>query len=128
MSIECVNRVWEHSHRKGAALLLLLAIADEAGPSGLAATSLQAMAGKTRLSRRHVSRLVSGLRSGRGLPHPGRELLVLPGPDHDRFYIVLTGADNETLARALQEAASRGAMVSGPIAHTSDMARPSDLS
>ena len=52
MSIQCIDRVWEHSGQKGAGLLLLLAIAGYAGDNGFAFPGLATLAAKTRLSRR----------------------------------------------------------------------------
>lgn len=59
MSIKIMNWVWEHSTAKGSELLLLLAIADTADDRGRNAfPSISTLAGKTRMSRRTVQRLV----------------------------------------------------------------------
>lgn len=59
MSIKVMNWVWEHSTAKGSELLLLLAIADTADDGGRNAfPSISTLAGKTRMSRRTVQRLV----------------------------------------------------------------------
>jgi hypothetical protein len=59
MSIKVMNWVWEHSTAKGSELLLLLAIADTADDRGRNAfPSISTLAGKTRMSRRTVQRLV----------------------------------------------------------------------
>lgn len=59
MSIKVMNWVWEHSTAKGSELLLLLAIADTADDRGRNAfPSIATLAGKTRMSRRTVQRLV----------------------------------------------------------------------
>jgi hypothetical protein len=59
VSIKVMNWVWEHSTAKGSELLLLLAIADTADDRGRNAfPSISTLAGKTRMSRRTVQRLV----------------------------------------------------------------------
>jgi hypothetical protein len=130
-----MNRVWQLSNQKGAALFLLIALAGYAtcfpltktGSEGFAWPGLDALARKTRLSSRHLSRLVAGL------PHPGRglqaagEILVLPRPGpglphpgRSHHYIVLTGTDAHRLSAALQRAAERGAAVDGLLDATLD--------
>jgi len=129
MSIPCMQRVWEHSSQKGAALLLLVAIADYATcfrltktGNGIAFPGLQTLARKTRMSVRHTSRLVAGLQSA-------GELLVLPRPGRGHLTIVLSGTDRELLAAALQRAASRGAVVDGLLDATLDsLSSPTQLS
>jgi DNA-binding MarR family transcriptional regulator len=113
MNEHCSHRVWEDSNQKGAALLLLLAIAHEADPSGFASPTLQALARKIRMSVRHTSRLVAGLQSA-------GELLVLPRPGRRHLFIVLTGTNRQLLAAALREAAARGATVDGLLDPTQD--------
>jgi len=61
MSIHQMNAVWKRSKQKGSKRLLLLAIADNANEDGTAWPGLDHLAGKTLLSRRHVSRLISEL-------------------------------------------------------------------
>jgi hypothetical protein len=113
MSIPCMNRVWELSNQKGAALFLLVALADYADPNGLAWPGIETLARKTRLSSRHVSRLVTGLQAA-------GELLVLPRPGRSHLYVILTGTDARLLAAALQRAAGRGAEVHGYLEATLD--------
>jgi len=109
MNEHCSQRVWEASNQKGAALLLLLAIAGEAATcfrlrkTGLASPTLQALARKTRL--------VAGLR------HPGR---ILPRPGRRHHFILLAGAGPQLLAAALQEAAARAAAIDGLLDPTQD--------
>lgn len=59
MSLRTMTIVWSQSETKDTAeLLLLLAIADRAGDDGVAWPSITELAEKTRLSERHVYRLV----------------------------------------------------------------------
>lgn len=61
MSISIMTRVWAESQHKGSELLLLLAIADNANNQGVAYPSRRTLAKKTRMSDRHVKRLVQVL-------------------------------------------------------------------
>lgn len=64
MSVKCMSRVWESSKAKGASLLILLAIADYAGDDGRGAfPSIKTLAKKSRMSERHVKRLIAALES-----------------------------------------------------------------
>lgn len=54
-----MTRVWEHSKQKGAALLLLLAIADFASDEGTAWPSVTTLAEKIRMDGRYVQRLLA---------------------------------------------------------------------
>jgi hypothetical protein len=59
MSIRVMTAVWEYSSHKGAALLLMLAIADHAGDDGTNAyPSVRRLAQRTRLSERTVQRTI----------------------------------------------------------------------
>jgi hypothetical protein len=72
MSIRMMTQVWDQSQHKGSELLLLLAIADNANDQGVAYPSRRTLAKKTRMSDRHVKRLVQVLiRSGELLVHFG---------------------------------------------------------
>jgi hypothetical protein len=72
MSTAIMTRVWSESQHKGSELLLLLAIADNANDQGVAYPSRRTLAKKTRMSDRHVKRLVQVLiRSGELLVHFG---------------------------------------------------------
>lgn len=86
MSMRMMTLVWEKSQHKGSELLLLLAIADNANDQGLAYPSLNTLAKKTRLDRRHVKRLVRVVeRSG--------ELIVSigTGPRGCNEYLIVEG-------------------------------------
>lgn len=61
MSVRCTTRVWEQSQHGGAALLLLLAIADWADDWGYCHPSVDYMAGKIRQSKRNTLRLIETL-------------------------------------------------------------------
>ena len=82
MSLHYLNHVWEHTNQKGAPLLLLLALAR-----------------KTLLSSRHLSRLLAGLQAA------GKRL-ALRRPGHSRLHVVLTGARAHHLDAALPSTAS----------------------
>jgi hypothetical protein len=58
MSIHQMDQVWKHSQTKGSALLLLLAIADNANDYGFAWPGIVYLAKKTRMSVRQTLRLV----------------------------------------------------------------------
>lgn len=61
MSVKVMNMVWQHSQLKGSALLLLLAIADNANDAGEAYPSVDTLAQKIRMSARQVQRLIPEL-------------------------------------------------------------------
>lgn len=61
MSITVMAMVWEHSQHKEGQLLAMLAIADFADDSGRAYPSMETLARKTRLTRRHIQRVVNVL-------------------------------------------------------------------
>ncbi len=54
-----MSAVWDSSHHRGAALLLMLAIADFARDDGVAWPTYATLAHKTRMSDRQIRRLVS---------------------------------------------------------------------
>jgi hypothetical protein len=59
MSIRVMTAIWEYSSHKGAALLLMLAIADHASDDGTNAyPSVRRLAQRTRLSERTVQRTI----------------------------------------------------------------------
>jgi hypothetical protein len=61
MNEHCMRYIWDHANQKGSALLLMLAIASDAGEYGLASPSLAALVARTRMSRRQTIRLVARL-------------------------------------------------------------------
>ena len=61
MSVETSNRVWKHSSKGGAPLLLLLAMADWSDDWGYCHPSLEQMAIKCRQTERNILNLISEL-------------------------------------------------------------------
>lgn len=99
MSVGVMARVWAKSKRRGAALLLTLAIADNANDDGVGWPGIKHLAKKTRMSERQTTRLISDLiqrgeifrediRSCRG--HPAR-------------FFVMTALDRDHIVRILQD-------------------------
>ena len=94
MSVKCMSAVWEHSAEKGSALLLLLAIADNANDMGHAWPGTKVLAKKTRLSRQTVHNLLKRLeRSG--------ELIIHRKRGKRNQYLVLTGMTEEAQKQAV---------------------------
>lgn len=58
MSIKVMSQLWEHSQNKGTALLMLLAIADNADERGYAWPGVDYLAEKTRMTRQNVILLI----------------------------------------------------------------------
>lgn len=58
MSIKAMTRVWDNSKLKGSALLLLVALADNADDDGICWPGINFLAGKIRMSARQVKRLL----------------------------------------------------------------------
>lgn len=61
MSIKIMTHVWEHSHHKGSALLMLLAIADHANDDGQCWPSLPRLAARCRVGKRQAIKLIQFL-------------------------------------------------------------------
>lgn len=61
MSIKVITHVWEQSKQKGSALLMMLAIADNANDEGEAWPSLKTLAHKTRMSKRNAQMVIKKL-------------------------------------------------------------------
>jgi hypothetical protein len=84
MSIQKMSEVWKFSNHGGNLLLLELAIADHINREGLAWPSIKYLAKKTKLSERHIHRLLKQLEiSG--------ELIVLRDRRYNRYRIDLGG-------------------------------------
>lgn len=92
MSIRVMSRVWDHSRHKGSALLLLLAIADNANEAGEAWPSIDTLAKKVRMTDRNVQMLVQRLvDSGELQVEPGG------GKHHTNHYrVTLNGEATNT--------------------------------
>jgi len=89
MSLRVMNRVWDHSGQSGSALLLLLALADQANDQGVCWPSVDTLARKTRLSERTVQELINGAaaranHAARAGLTESSELEVLRGGGHGR--------------------------------------------
>jgi hypothetical protein len=61
MSIKVASYVWEHSKQKASALLMLLAIADNANDQGEAFPGVETLAKKTRMSKRNAQDVLTKL-------------------------------------------------------------------
>lgn len=61
MSIKVMSHVWEHSKQKGAGLLLLLAIADNANDDGDCFPGVARLAQRVRADERNVKRMIGKL-------------------------------------------------------------------
>lgn len=80
MSVKIMNNVWQYSKQKGSTLLLLLAIADNASDSGYAFPGIDYLARKTRLSPRHIIRLVQQIEKT-------DELTVIREKSHNEYVV-----------------------------------------
>lgn len=80
MSLDCLTRVWTYSQAKGSALLLMLALADNADNYGFCYPSIQTLAHKTRLSSRQVIRLIEAVEST-------GELMVIRNGRYNRYVV-----------------------------------------
>lgn len=108
MSIEVMTKVWDQSQQKGSALLLMIAIADNANKAGECWPGLDYLAEKTRISRRQVQRLIHKLEdegelaveygTGRGYTHL---LYVLVGLDPADAERIRAEVDARNAARGL---------------------------
>ena len=97
-----MTAVWEKSQHSANALLLLLAVADFADDNGVAWPGHERLAKKTRVSRRHIIRLVDETaKSG--------ELWAMNRPrQRSNIYIVTPGLSLPSLAEGLDRAKSLG--------------------
>lgn len=74
---ERINAIWKNSEQQGSALLVLLALAWYADDTGRAWPRVASLARRTRLSIRHLRRILRRLEAA-------RELVVEPMPDDRR--------------------------------------------
>jgi len=91
-----MTRVWEQSTQKGSYLLLLLAIADNADDDGFAWPGMRYLAHKTRMSKRHVRRMLRVLEAAGELYINQRHT---EGEKHQ--YIVLVGLSGSQISQSL---------------------------
>lgn len=89
MSIAASVRVWESSKAKGAALLVLLTIADYTNAEGVAYPGLERISSRARISIRHVIRCIGELEKLGEL-----EVLRGSGPHAQNVYRLKLGCDN----------------------------------
>lgn len=91
MSIDVISSVWKHSKQRGTALLMLIAIADNANEYGEAWPGIDYLAEKCRMKRRNAQLLIKELedsgelvvarQEGKDTPHGKTNLytIVTPG-------------------------------------------------
>lgn len=94
MSIQTMNRVWSSSQQKGSALLLLLAIADNANDAGEAFPGIAYLAHKTRMSERQVQRLIQYLAATDELA-----VIFSNGRGYANYYYVLVDRPTSDIRR-----------------------------
>jgi hypothetical protein len=100
-----MKAVWDYSKQKGAKLLLLLAIADNADDEdGMAFPGLKYLSNKVRMSQRHVKRMVQELAET-------DELAVVwgGGRGHSNRYYLLLNMTGEAAAEIKAEVAEENA-------------------
>jgi hypothetical protein len=120
MSIKVMSAVWEGSKQEGGGLLTLLAIADHADDDGYAYPGVDRLAGRARVTSRHVRRLLRILESS-------GELVIQPGagPRGVNLYRVMlptmTNCQPGTKVRADSDVLSDLTPVSIP--HDADVSR-----
>jgi len=95
MSIREMSRVWADSKQKGSALLLLLAIADNANDDGICWPSTKTLSHKTRMTERNVLRLIDVLSDA-------KEVYAWRRRNKGNVYVVLSGCDDAERARRTQ--------------------------
>ena len=92
MSIREMSRVWADSKQKGSALLLLLAIADNANDDGICWPSTKTLSHKTRMTERNVLRLIDVLSDA-------KEIDAWRRRNKGTVYVVLSGCDDAERTR-----------------------------
>ena len=88
MSIKIMSEVWDTADVDGAPLLVLLALADYANENGICWPAVATLARKTRVSERHVRRILGALERSGNIVIGYRE-----GPMRVNVYKVLVGGD-----------------------------------
>lgn len=103
MSVKIMSRVWEGSKQKGSALLLLLAIADNADDTGYCWPGIDYLARKIRMTKQSVVNITKQLEeSGELYTHhsrrAGNKYLVVVGMDEAEFMesMLKFGYDEDT--------------------------------
>jgi hypothetical protein len=137
MSNKEQDRVWEHSTRKGADLIMMLALANRANESGICWPGQDELAARVRVSKRTIQRITDRLvDSG--------EIVALDRPGKSFIYAILVGVPEDEKTRRIELAktkqnvtgdkmsrvtnkASKGAKMSPPGAHNpAQTAKPGD--
>ena len=95
-----MTAVWDHSKARGAQLLLLLAIADNAGDEGLAWPGLEELAKRARVKKRAVIDQIEKLEKA-------GELRVLRRTGKHNYYVVDVGLTDADRQNALKRLAAR---------------------
>lgn len=89
-----MHSVWEGAPYKGGDLLVLLALADQANSDGICWPSVASLATKTRMSERHVQKVIRRLQSDGALDiHDGG---FVSGKNRANTYLVKTGWQKAT--------------------------------
>lgn len=88
MSIKIMAEVWDNAEVEGASLLVLLALADYANDNGICWPAVGTLARKTRVSERHIRRLLGALERNGNIVIGFRE-----GPMNVNLYKVLVAGD-----------------------------------
>ena len=95
MSIQAMTTAWKESKQKGSPLLLLLALADNAGEDGFCWPGYEYLAEKIRMSTRSVSRLIEHLEQD-------KELFVIRKQGEHNWYVVRVGMTGEDVVASLK--------------------------
>jgi len=108
MSVHWSDRVWRLSQQTGNALLLMLAIADNANDYGVAWPGYGTLAKKTRLSSRTIQRMIDRLNDKRELAtHAGGG-----GPRDTNTYVILLGREPEEIDGIIKSIQLKGVNLS----------------
>jgi len=100
MSVKVMTAVWDHSRAKGSALLLLLAIADNANDYGLAWPGIETLAQRTRIGKRATIKQLEKLeKTG--------ELMIYRRSGQHNHYILNVNATDEMRAVAISALAAK---------------------
>ena len=100
MSVKVMTAVWDHSRAKGSALLLLLAIADNANDYGLAWPGIETLAQRTRIGKRATIKQLEKLeKTG--------ELMIYRRSGQHNHYILNVNATDEMRAAAISALAAK---------------------
>lgn len=119
MSIRMINAVWQQSHQKGNALLLLQAIADFADDEGYAFPAVLTLAKKARVSERTAQTLIQKLRDDGEL-----EVHAGAGPRGTNRYRVVIPEAHQMALLTPKSPAGGAAPLTGAAARTPQPSAP----